>query len=139
MSLLLIALFGLALARLHATSGAEAATDLPDDLWAAFEASLSRAERAALPRPVPVGLNTVGGMAVGDEGYVSARAASVDLEGRLWLDATAVVHPSPGPGRATVRRTAVGYHLQRDGGPVGLWDGNPDSAAARVLVEGRFD
>ncbi len=132
--------FGLFLARLHrgGTDGPEEVA-APDDVWAAFEASLSGDEVFDVPRPEGTFLNTVGGMAVGEHGFVSSREAAVDVNGRMWLASTAVVHPVSLPGRVAVRRDAAGYHLQRHNGPVGLWDGGMASMAVRVRVESRFD
>jgi hypothetical protein len=139
LGLLLIVVLGLLLAQLNREVPPPTTDLVPDDVWAAFEASMTGQETLHLPRPAGTSLTTVGGMGIGSSGFVSSREAAVDVEGRMWLASTAVVHPVQTPGRVAVRRDAAGYHLQRYAGPVGLWDGGLSQISARVQVQSRFD
>ncbi|WP_370325738.1 hypothetical protein [Euzebya sp.] len=140
MAILVITALGGAFALLLRRAATDAAsTDLPDDVWAAFEASMAADQIDELPRPTGTAVTTVGGMAVGESGFVSSRAAAVDPTGALWLAATAVVHTVCVPGRVAVRRDAAGYHLQRHEGPVGVCGANLVELHTRVRVASRFD
>lgn len=126
-SIAVIALFGLALAALNRdvpeqepTTG-RADGQLPDDIWAAFEAAGGDAQTdIGAPSAVAViaagRRTTVGGLDEDHTGWVDRRAASIDTAGTVWLDAAAVVHPSPSEGRLRVIRSEEGYVLQ-DPGP----------------------
>lgn len=166
LSVIVIAVLAGAFARLARMAHADTPS-MPRDIWAAFDAleadtalnedAVHRiltqatsaagdraARRAATPREAggdqQWAPGTVGAMAVGDHGFVNARAAMLDLEGNLWLAAAAVVHEARQAGHVAVRRESDGYHLQRHDGPVGLWNGlDGPRSNARVRVARRFD
>lgn len=126
-SIAVIALFGLALAALNRVVPDEeprpgrASGELPDDVWAAFEAAAGGAQTdIGTPSAVAVVAagrrTTIGGLDEDHTGWVDRRAASIDTDGTVWLDAAAVVHPSPSEGRLRVIRSEEGYVLQ-DPGP----------------------
>lgn len=121
-ALLVIGLFGLALARLNRGWSREdeevraTTMSVPDDVWAAFEAALGPADavgpEAALgDTALLTARTTVGGLVAGESGYVSARAARRDRDGNVWVEAAAVVHPTRIKGRVAIRRDESGVHL----------------------------
>lgn len=147
-SLLVILLLGSLYARLVRADSAIATAALPEDVWAAFDAATRqeavRAQvrastaHAVMATPTiatgPFAPGTVGSMAQGEEGYVSARAAMIDPVGGMWLAAAAVVHAAPKPGLVRLRRADDGYHLQRHDGVVALWDGERSGSVANACV-----
>jgi hypothetical protein len=133
--LLLIAVVGVLLARLHAGAGPGRRDP---DLWRAFEAVMTGAEVVALPRRPGATLTTVGGMAVGDVGWAAATAVEVDDRGRRWLAAAAVVHPAWAPGRAQVRRDAAGWWVEQRDLVLDAPARPAGAGVVRVPVAGRF-
>ena len=140
--LLIVAAFGLLLARWSGgaplvvdADASLAAVDLPEDIWAAFDAVDSvEGNLLATPRRT---LTTVGALVVGQDGWVSTAAALRDGDDAIWLDAAAVVHPTPAEGRIAIRRDVDGYHLQRHRPTTPRREAA--RARARVRIDSLFD
>ena len=135
--LLIVAAFGLLLARWSGGTASVvdgdtslAAVDLPEDIWAAFDAVEGTTDTL-------LALTTVGALVVGQGGYVATAAALRDGEDAIWLDAAAVVHPTRVEGRIAIRRDVDGYHLQRHRPMAPRRDAA--QARARVRIDSLFD
>ncbi|MEO2105695.1 MAG: hypothetical protein ABGZ36_08655 [Actinomycetota bacterium] len=140
--LLIVAAFGLLLARWSGGTApvvdgdtSLAAVDLPEDIWAAFDAVAGTTD--TLLAPPRRALTTVGALVIGQGGYVSTAAALRDGEDAIWLDAAAVVHPTRVEGRIAIRRDVDGYHLQRHRPVAPRRDA--EQARARVRIDSLFD